>query len=1023
MSKIALRRYNTEINDMIDHQEVEEAIAHCLHILNIYPKYVETYRLLGKAYLESKQFENAADVFQRVLSSHPDDFVANVGMSIISESNKDFDSAIHFMERAFEEQPSNHAIQEEMKRLFGRRDGVEPTKVRLTRGALARMYVHGNLYDQAVAELLSIINESPQRLDLLTILAETYYAQDLNTEAADVCMTVLNDLPYSYLANRIMYLILTQDERTDQAQEHFSRWVELDPYAEFISPPANKSEDLPDNTIEIEKLEPEGEPKKESELTPIEEKLVGLAKEKDEPVFEKSLSEVEGDELAEPPVLEYGEYEESKDIKEEIPEWLFSADKEIKDDEIEELTEAEFVDTVETPVFELDEEEVTEVVEEDIPDLGFSYDEIKEEPVLEAELHEEEAKAVEEDILDLGFSDDEVTDDEPEPEEGLLEEDLEEPEETPDLKLDDDEETMEADEKIPDWLFSEDEAADDEPDGELEESAEEFFEEPVEETDDEFPFVVPVIETEEAALEVEAEETVEIEETPEEDDWLSSLEKDSTEEKDTWPSLIGSEDKPVINTGSLELEDAENLDWLSDLVDDDDDSERPDWEKITETLPSILEEEVEELTDVDVFAEAEETVEEEADDMPVWMASDDSEVEEEAEPVGKDVEDKLPDWIESEDEVDVSGDLPAHEEAKDEFEKLEEEADEAWLSSLGDTIKTDIKEDVPMPDWLKQIDSVKDIGIDGEQFSDREAEEISSLPEDDLPDWLKELKEEEFGGRLAEDDLIGEEEQEQEIIEEEAQPAEAEQVVDEVEEDELVPDLDLEEDDQDEDEAPEWMEALRGIAQDIPDSEIEEKLEEVKSTSELKAIEIEDEDVPFDLEEEFDAQPEFAESEEIEEAVQEIAELEEVEEIEEVEDDELPAEEQEIKPVEASDWVPEIELDESEMVAGEPAGEDIPEEVIDEEIAPVELEAVEAEGLGETRRFFRDGDLSSAGDLIKKAIRKGKNLPEVIEVLEEGLADHPIDVNLWQLLGDAFMRQDKLAEAMEAYTNAEDLLR
>ena len=93
MSKIALRIYNTEINDMIDQEQVDVAIAHCLHVLNTYPKYVETYRLLGKAYLEAKQFENAADVFQRVLSSHPDDFVANVGMSVVGESNEDYDSA------------------------------------------------------------------------------------------------------------------------------------------------------------------------------------------------------------------------------------------------------------------------------------------------------------------------------------------------------------------------------------------------------------------------------------------------------------------------------------------------------------------------------------------------------------------------------------------------------------------------------------------------------------------------------------------------------------------------------------------------------------------------------------------------------------------------------------------------------------------------------------------------------------------------------------------------------------------
>jgi len=1012
MSKIALRRYNTEINDMIDHEEVEEAIAHCLHILNIYPKYVETYRLLGKAYLESKQFENAADVFQRVLSSHPDDFVANVGMSIIGESYKDFDSAIHFMERAFEEQPSNHAIQEEMKRLFSRRDGVEPTKVRLTRGALARMYVHGNLYDQAVAELLSIINESPQRLDLLTILAETYYVQSLNTEAADVCMTVLNELPYCYLANRIMYLILTQDDRTDQAQEYFSRWIELDPYAEFISPPAYKSEDISDNTIEITKLELEGEQEKGPELTPIEEKLFGLEKAvddngleeeqekkpkltpieeqlfglekaEDDPVLEEGFPKEFVEEPEEPPFLELSDDEGEMDVEEEIPEWLFIEDDEIKDDEFEEVVDLE--------------KSFEELLEE-------SLDEIKDDEI--------------EEVVDL------------------------------------------------------------------EESVEELLEDALDKTEDvEIPLVVPVIESEDMILEVESEETEEeeieealqeeieealqeeIEEVLEKDieeDWLTSLEKDTTEEKDTWPTLLGAEDKPVINTGSLELEDAENLDWLSDLVDEEDDPEKPDWEKITETLPSIIEEEIKELIDEDVFVEAEETVEEETDDMPSWMASDETEIKEETEQVEESeeevVESELPDWAESEDEDVVSDDLPVLEEEKDEFEKLVEEADQAWLTSLGDTIKTEIREDVDMPDWLKQIDSDKDFESDEELISDQEVEEISSLPEEDLPEWLKELKEEEFGERLAVDALISEDEQEQEVIsDEETQLAEQEFIVDEVKDDELASELELEEDDKSgEDEAPEWMQALRGIAQDIPDSEIEEKLDEVKSTSELKAIEIEEEDVPFDLEEEFEIQPEAVENEEIEEEVQEITELEEIEdddlevedleeefetqpeaveseeieqevqeitELEEVEDDELPVEDLEIKTVEASDWVPEIELEDSETAADELAEEVIDEEVFEEEVSPVELEPVKVEEFDETRKFLQDGDLSSAGDLIKKVIRKGKNLPEVIEVLEEGLTDHPIDVNLWQLLGDAFMRQDKLAEAMEAYTNAEDLLR
>lgn len=51
MSKVALRVYNREIETLIDQGHLEEAIAHCQHILKIYPKHLESYRLLGKAYL------------------------------------------------------------------------------------------------------------------------------------------------------------------------------------------------------------------------------------------------------------------------------------------------------------------------------------------------------------------------------------------------------------------------------------------------------------------------------------------------------------------------------------------------------------------------------------------------------------------------------------------------------------------------------------------------------------------------------------------------------------------------------------------------------------------------------------------------------------------------------------------------------------------------------------------------------------------------------------------------------------
>src|SRR5512137_2962634 len=184
MSKVSLRAYNREIEGLIEQgHQLDEAIAHCRHILKTFPKHLETYRLLGKAYLEGKRYDQAVDIFQRVLMAAPEDFVSHVGMSIIADDQGKLDEAIWHMERAFEVQPSNAAIQGELQRLFGRRDGVEPTRIRLTRGALARMYVQGELYTQAVSEIRAVLANDPKRTDMQTLLARAYFRNGQKAEA------------------------------------------------------------------------------------------------------------------------------------------------------------------------------------------------------------------------------------------------------------------------------------------------------------------------------------------------------------------------------------------------------------------------------------------------------------------------------------------------------------------------------------------------------------------------------------------------------------------------------------------------------------------------------------------------------------------------------------------------------------------------------------------------------------------------------------------------------------------------
>lgn len=235
MAGINLRDYLQGLEELIEGGHAEDALAHCRHILKTYSKHVDTYRLMGKAYLELKRHSEASDIFQRVLSSAPDDFVAHIGMSIIREDEGNQDAAIWHMERAFEAQPSNRAVQDELRRLYGKREGYEPPKVRLTRGALARMYAHGDLYNQAIGELRGALAEDSQRPDLQVLLAEMYFNTNRQAEAIEVCSKLIEKLPYCLLANRIMVDILRAGRREVEAKPYLERVEELDPYAAQVS--------------------------------------------------------------------------------------------------------------------------------------------------------------------------------------------------------------------------------------------------------------------------------------------------------------------------------------------------------------------------------------------------------------------------------------------------------------------------------------------------------------------------------------------------------------------------------------------------------------------------------------------------------------------------------------------------------------------------------------------------------------------------------------------------------------------
>jgi tetratricopeptide (TPR) repeat protein len=87
------------------------------------------------------------------------------------------------------------------------------------------------------------------------------------------------------------------------------------------------------------------------------------------------------------------------------------------------------------------------------------------------------------------------------------------------------------------------------------------------------------------------------------------------------------------------------------------------------------------------------------------------------------------------------------------------------------------------------------------------------------------------------------------------------------------------------------------------------------------------------------------------------------------------------------------------------------------------LSAVQNSSLTQAQNELTRGNIPGAMESYGKLIKKGKMLDEIIFDLREAMYRYPVEVTILQTLGDAYMRANRLQDALDAYTKAEELLR
>jgi len=1082
MAKVSLRAYNREIETMIDSGHLDEAIAHSKHILKSFPKHLDTYRLLGKAYLEYKRYPEAVDVFSRVLVVVPNDFVSHVGMSIVRDEENKLDDAIWHMERAFETQPSNSAIQSELQRLYGRREGVQLPRIRMTRGALAQMYVQGELYPQAISEIKSVLKEDPGRNDMQVLLARAYYRSGLKNDAAEVASSVLRSNPYCLDANRVVVDILGADH-PESVQAYRQRVIELDPYASQVTGSMFSSNEVPDLAVSLERLDWNGQPvgtQSDWEMTQVASLESGQHAEEQPDWLKGTFAETPLDQTQGGPASTFDMATPSAkpaEPAEDIPDFLRSAGWGQSTGSFDE-SKSVFADAEHEPA-----SPAQPIEQGDLPDWVKAM--APEQSVQTPPEGQEPEEEMPDWINKIGTSA------LPLPSESN---------DQPDWMSQTEQPAAQPAADQPDWLkgFESETESTSSPasTGELDwlsQLGEES--KPLETSANEFDFLNQLAGEPESVSPSSNEfdflkdlgsqpETTPAAPSTEDFDFLNEL---SQETEQLAPSSTPEPSMHVKdNLGMSEEERDDSFAWLENLAakqgateglltkPEDRLEEEPEWVKQAKGMDVSQPPVAQPAGNLEELGKSEQ----EQDDSFAWLENlaakqgateglltkPEERLEQEPEWIrqAKSLKDQSQEMPPAQMPQEVPDEIPVTEpEPAASFEELgksEQEQDDsfAWLENLaakqGATeglLTTPEERSEEEPDWVKQA---KDLSAEQLSTSDQapsmddtamwlrsldeevvsESEPVSS--KDDTAIWFKKLEASEETPSQPVESASAEDLPAwmQNIEEEKVSDTEFNIPINEMASEKAeteAPELP---------EATEWMSSIEHEAETEPVAPAEEK------TSELSVEEIPSWLSELDREEEQAVTPTAMDADLPAWLRDETGEL--------------VAEPTKIEPTRATDWQPVEKLPEPEPVMEQPEVQPPQPEpepamaqpeaidvvnIIEERIAAVQEPAPPVEPprpvvrpkgtgklsmpldpvLGQARNELAGSNLNSALESYARLIKKGRFLDEVIYDLRDASYRFPVDVNIWQSLGDAYMRANRLQDALDAYTKAEELLR
>ena len=225
MAQTTFRDYLQETEDALTAGRLDEALAHCQRILTQFPESLDAQRLLGEIYLAQDEFEAAQQSFDWVLMNDPESVVAYCNRALVCERMSDFDTALDCYQQAYELSRGNGQIRQQFNKLSAR---IGQPGFMFSRAGLARLYMRGDLLQQAIQEWEAVLAVSPERLDARLGLLETYWREDATEQVERLAKQILQEVP-GCLKALLLLAYTTASRSVAGAQDLLKQAQDLDP--------------------------------------------------------------------------------------------------------------------------------------------------------------------------------------------------------------------------------------------------------------------------------------------------------------------------------------------------------------------------------------------------------------------------------------------------------------------------------------------------------------------------------------------------------------------------------------------------------------------------------------------------------------------------------------------------------------------------------------------------------------------------------------------------------------------------